>query len=146
MGARVKTYPSDDGRAAFVSLERGEDLLDGLNGAAAALGLEAATLQVIGGLEQATVGYFDPKTREYLPTSTGQVEISSGLGNVSIRDGKPFIHLHLVLSGPDGVAVGGHAMEGCRAFVVEAYVRTLDGPPPVRREQPGMGLKVWPGS
>jgi len=117
-----------------------------LNRAVAALGIEAATLQVIGGLEAATVAYFDPKTRQYLPTSTGHVEICGGLGNVSIRDGLPFIHLHLVLSGPDGTAVGGHALEGCRAFVVEAYFRKLDGPAPVRQETPDMGLKVWPGS
>jgi uncharacterized protein len=142
----VKTYPSEDGKAAFVSLERGEDLLDGLNRAVEALGIEAATLQVIGGLEAATVGYFDPETTQYLPTSTGHVEICAGLGNVSIRDGKPFIHLHLVLSGPDGAATGGHAMDGCRAFVVEAYFRKLDGPSPVREEQPDRGLKVWPGT
>jgi predicted DNA-binding protein with PD1-like motif len=142
----LKTYPSDDGRAAFVSLARGEDLLAGLNEAVAELGIQAATLQVIGGLEEATVGYFDPDSKQYVPTSTGHVEIGSGLGNVSIRDGKPFIHLHLVLSDRDGRAVGGHAMEGCRAFVVEAYLRKLDGPPPVREEQSGMGLKVWPGS
>src|SRR5438105_14683359 len=37
-GGPVKTYPSDDGKAAFASLERGEDLLDGLNRAVAELG------------------------------------------------------------------------------------------------------------
>ena len=74
------------------------------------------------------------------------MEISSGLGNVSIRDGKPFIHLHLVLSGPDGTSVGGHAMEGCRAYVVEAYLRKLGGSPPVRQQVPGMTLKIWPGT
>jgi uncharacterized protein len=74
------------------------------------------------------------------------VEIASGLGNVSLRDGEPFIHLHLVVSGPDGSAVGGHAMEGCRAFVVEAYFRALAGEPPERQEAPGMPLKIWPGS
>jgi predicted DNA-binding protein with PD1-like motif len=107
--------------------------------------VEAATLQVIGGLEQAVVGYFDPERAEYLPTRTGHVEICSGLGNVSVRDGQPFIHLHLVLSGPDGSALGGHAMEGCRAYVVEAYFRKLDGPAPIRQEVEGMALKVWPG-
>jgi len=142
----VKTYPSDDGRAAFVSLERGEDLLEGLHHAAAELGFEAATLQVIGGLEKASIGYYDPEANEYLPTSTGHVEIASGLGNVSIRDGEPFIHLHLVLSGRDGAAVGGHAMEGCRAYVLEAYFRALSGPAPVREKVPGLALKVWPGS
>jgi predicted DNA-binding protein with PD1-like motif len=142
----VKTYPSDDGNAAFVSLERGEDLMDGLNRAVSALGVEAGTIQVIGGLEEAVVGYFDPNTSEYLKVPTGHVEISSGLGNVSIRDGDPFIHLHLVLSGPDGTTVGGHAMEGCRAYVVEAYLRKLGGPAPVRQQVPGRTLKVWPGS
>jgi predicted DNA-binding protein with PD1-like motif len=142
----MKTYPSNDGRAAFVSLERGEDLLDGLNRAVESLGFQAASLQVIGGLEQATLGYFHPEHHGYVPLSTGHVEIAAGLGNVSIRDGKPFIHLHLVVSREDGTATGGHVMDGCRAFVVEAYLRALDGPAPVRQEQPGMGLKVWPGA
>jgi uncharacterized protein len=142
----VRLYPSEDRSASFVSLERGEDLLDGLNRAVKGLGLQAGTLQVIGALEEATVGYFDPGAKEYRPMSTGHVEIASGLGNVSLRDGEPFIHLHLVLSGPDGAALGGHAMEGCKAFVVEAYFRALAGPPPVRQESPAHGLKVWPGS
>jgi uncharacterized protein len=141
----MRTYPSTDGRAAFVSLERGEDLLDGLNRAVAELGIEAATLQVIGGLEEAVVGYFEPTSGQYLPTRTGHVEICAGLGNISMRDGQPFIHLHLVVSGPEGSAMGGHAMDGCRAFVVEAYFRKLDGEPPVRQEVDGMTLKVWPG-
>ena len=142
----MRAYPSEDGQAAFVSLARGEDLLEGLNEAVRELGVEAGTVQVIGGLEEATVGYFDPKSGEYRKIPTGHVEISSGLGNVSVRDGKPFIHLHLVLSGPDGATVGGHAMEGCRAFVVEAYLRKLGGPPPVRQQVPGIALKVWPSS
>jgi uncharacterized protein len=142
----VKSYASNDGKAAFVSLARGEDLLDGLNRAVAELDVEAATLQVIGGLEEAVVGYWDPEAVEYVPTRTGHVEICAGLGNVSIRDGAPFIHLHLVLSGRDGSSLGGHAMEGCRAYVVEAYLRKLDGPAPVRQEVEGMALKVWPGA
>ncbi len=142
----MKTYPSEDGRAAFVSLERGEDLLEGLNRAVEDLGIQAATLQIIGGLEEAALGYFDPNAAEYRVTTTGHVEIAAGLGNVSLRDGQPFIHLHLVVSGADGAALGGHAMDGCRAFVVEAYFRKLDGPAPVRREVPGMALKVWPGA
>ena len=141
----MKTYPSDDGKAAFVSLERGEDLLGGLNRAVQELGLQAATLQVIGGLDEGKVGYFDRDTKQYLEIGTGHVEIASGLGNVSLRDGEPFIHLHLALSGRNGNTIGGHALEGCRAFVVEAYFRTLEGPAPTREEDPDIGLRVWPG-
>jgi uncharacterized protein len=140
----VKTYPSEDGKAAFASLAQGEDLLAGLTAAVAEMGIEAGTIQVIGALQEAVVGYFDPAAGAYRNTTTGHVEIGSGLGNVSIRDGRPFIHLHLVLSGPDGAAVGGHAQEGCVVFVAEAYVRALGGPPPTRQEAPGIALKVWP--
>src|SRR2546427_7068796 len=140
----MRAYPSDDGRAAFVSLGRGEDLLDGLNAAIAELAIDAGTVQVLGGLEAATVGYFDPEAAAYRTTSTGHVEIASGIGNVSLRDGSPFLHLHLVVSGPDGSCTGGHAMEGCRAFVVEAYLRALGGPAPERESAPGLALKVWP--
>jgi predicted DNA-binding protein with PD1-like motif len=142
----MKTYRSDDGRASFVSLERGEDLLAGLNAAVAELGYRAATLQVIGGLDQAVVGYYDDQAEEYVPTRTGHVEIAAGLGNVSVRDGESFIHLHLVVSERDGRALGGHAMEGCTAYVVEAYLRELTGEPPVRQQVPGFALKVWPGA
>ena len=141
----MKTYPSNDGGAAFVSLERGEDLLDGLNRAVAELGIQAATIQVIGGLDEAKVGYFDREVQQYREISTGHVEIASGLGNVSLRDDQPFIHLHLALSGPTGTTLGGHAMEGCKAFVVEAYFRKLDGPAPTRVENQDIGLRVWPG-
>lgn len=141
----MKTYPSDDRNAAFVALERGEDLLDGLSRAIGELGIEAGTLQVIGGLEEAAVGYFDTEAAEYVTTRTGHVEIS-GLGNISLRDGEPFVHLHLTVSGRDGAALAGHAMEGCRAYVVEAYVRKLGGPAPVREQVEGIHLKVWPGA
>ena len=73
----MKTYRSDDAKAAFVSLEPGEDLLDGLNRAVAELQFEAATLQVIGGLRQARLGYFDPDRKEYLTFATGHVAPSS---------------------------------------------------------------------
>jgi uncharacterized protein len=142
----MKTYRSDDGHAAFVTLSRGEDVLDGLERAVAELGYRAATIQLIGGLDEAVLGYFDREREEYLPVRTGQVELTSGLGNLSIRDGQPFIHLHLTVANRDGSCMGGHAMEGCRTFVLEAYLRELGGEPPVRQDVEGMPLKVWPGA
>jgi uncharacterized protein len=143
----VKTYPSDDGKAAFVALARGEDLVEGLNQAVAELGIRAATVQLIGGLDVAVLGYYDEELADYVVARTGHVEIAAGLGNVSMReDGVPFVHLHLTVSGRDGSCTGGHAMEGCRAYVVEAYVRRLEGEAPVRQPVPGIPLKTWPGA
>lgn len=130
--------------AAMARLSRGTDLLDGLSALAAELGMKAGTVQVIGAASKLVLGYFDQERREYKTIDLpGHWEIASGLGNVSIRDGQPFVHLHIVASGADGRAVGGHLMPGTIVFLAEAYVRALDGEPPVRILDEEMGLAVW---
>jgi predicted DNA-binding protein with PD1-like motif len=140
----VEIYPSDDGNAAFVRLDRGADMLQELNEAAAKLGLEAGTVQAIGAVTELVVGYFDQDRKEYRSTALPSAfEIASGIGNVSLKDGKPFVHLHVVATGPDGASVGGHLMEGTKIYVIEAYFRQLGGEPPVRQQDDDIGLAVW---
>ncbi|MFN2543390.1 MAG: PPC domain-containing DNA-binding protein, partial [Actinomycetota bacterium] len=67
----------------------------------------------------------------------------SGIGNVSLKDGQPFVHLHVVATGPDGAPVGGHLMEGTKVYLVEAYFRELGGPAPVREQNDDIGLATW---
>jgi len=140
----VEVYPSDDGNAAFVRLDRGTDMLQGLNEAAAKLGVEAGTVQAIGAVTELVIGYFDQDRKEYRTTALpSSFEIGSGVGNVSLKDGKPFVHLHVVATGPDGAAVGGHLMEGTKIYVIEAYFRQLGGEPPVRERSEDIGLAIW---
>ena len=58
-------YPSDDGRAALVRLERGSDMLRSLNDAAAELGIQAGTVQAIGAVGELAVAYFVQERKEY---------------------------------------------------------------------------------
>ena len=140
----MRIYPSDDGRAAFVRLERGSDMLVSLNEAAAELGMEAGTLQVVGAVERLRVAYFRQDTKEYeFHEHDAPHEISGGVGNVSMKDGSPFVHIHVTGSGADGTAVGGHLVEGTRVYLIEAYFRRLDGPAPVRQLEEDLGLPVW---
>ena len=78
-------------------------------------------------MSELVIGYFDQLRKEYRTTSLpSSFEIGSGIGNVSLKDGKPFVHLHVVATGPDGAAVGGHLMEGTKVYVIEAYVRGVN--------------------
>ena len=140
----MRMYPSDDKRAAFVRLERGEDLLEGLNEAAADLGFDAATLQIVGAVERLAVAFYRQDTHVYKRHEyDAPHEISGGVGNVSLKDGKPFVHIHVTGSGADGKAVAGHLVDGTRAFMIEAYFRKLDGPAPMRELEEDLGLPVW---
>lgn len=130
--------------AAMARLPSGSDLLEGLTRTATEMGVKAGTVQVIGAVSNLVLGYYHQDREEYetldLP---GHWEIASGLGNVSIRDGAPFVHVHIVGSGADGRAVGGHLMPGTIVFAAEAYLRALDGEPPVRVMDEGTGLALW---
>jgi predicted DNA-binding protein with PD1-like motif len=140
----VNFYRSDDGKASFVRLERGSDMLQSLTEAANELGLEAGTVQAIGAVSELVVGYYRQDEREYQQIPFAEhLEIASALGNVSIRDGKPFVHMHVTATRADGTTVGGHLMEGTNVFLIEAYFRALGGPPPVRRQEEDLGLAVW---
>lgn len=75
--------------------------------------LSGARLSGIGGFHRVRVGYFDRNTRNYEPIDINeQVELLSLLGNVSLKDGKPALHVHVVVGKRDGSAHGGHLLEG----------------------------------
>jgi hypothetical protein len=138
------TFKSDDGKAAMIRLEQGEDLYDGVSQGVRDLGIDAATVQVIGGLTHARFAYYNQEKGAYEAYEfPGGWEIASCLGNVSIKDGEPFLHAHLVVSGPDGKALGGHLLSGSKVFLAEVYVRALGGEAPVRKLDETLGLSVW---
>jgi predicted DNA-binding protein with PD1-like motif len=140
----VNIFSADDGRAALVRLERGSDMLRSLNEAAAQLGIEAGTVQAIGAVSELAVAYFVQEKKQYHDIRFPEhLEIGSALGNVSLKDGAPFVHMHVTATRIDGRTVGGHLMEGTKVFLIEAYFRALDGPAPVREQDDDIGLAVW---
>jgi hypothetical protein len=73
------------------------------------------------------------------------MEILSLMGNVSLKDDKPFVHAHITLADARGVAMGGHLAEGTIVFacefMIEEYIsdRAL-----VRYFDEKTGLFLWP--
>ncbi len=86
----MNVYPSDDGRAALIRLERGSDLLRSLDEAAGELGIHAGTVHAIGAVSELVVGYYKQDEKRYVTIPFPEhLEIGSALGNVSLKDGKP---------------------------------------------------------
>lgn len=120
------------------------DLIGALTEAAAANDIRAGALQVIGALRGARLGFYDQWSRTYRELAFAKpLEIVSGMGNVSLRDGKPFVHLHLALSDEEGKVFGGHALEGCTVFAAEYIIIPLPGVTPVRGFDETTGLHLW---
>ena len=75
--------------------------------------LSAAQVTAIGAFSEVTLGFFDRQSRTYkqIPVHE-QVEVLSFLGNISLRQGAPALHAHVVVGKSDGTAHGGHFLKG----------------------------------
>ncbi|MCS7281552.1 MAG: DUF296 domain-containing protein [Desulfobacterota bacterium] len=125
------------------SLRKGEDLVQGLTQFVQTKGIRMGILWAIGALESARLAYYDQKKREYVQISIEDgVEILSMFGNISEKDGRPFIHAHIVVGDKDRV-FGGHVQEGCRVFALEYLILELSGPILARSFDHETGLFLW---
>jgi predicted DNA-binding protein with PD1-like motif len=132
-------------RVVMRRLVPGADLLEELNKLANAEGIELGALSGIGALRKAAVGIFDVAKGEYVVNEfDGEMEICALTGNVSLKEGTPFVHAHLSLSDREGRAFGGHVMPGCEIFVAEVILWEFEGARLERRPQADCGgLALW---
>ena len=74
--------------------------------------ITAAQISAIGALSDVELQYFDWEKKSYqkIPLNE-QVEVASLLGDVAEAEGKPAIHIHIVVGRRDGSAMAGHLGE-----------------------------------
>lgn len=90
-------------------LDRGEEIICSLERLCADEKIGFAWVCAIGAVGSFTVGVFSPKKKTYSSNSfSGDYEIVSLGGNITRKDGGPYIHLHASLASADGSVAGGH--------------------------------------
>ncbi len=111
------------GRTLIGRLKKGDDLLGALTRLCTEANIRLGKIQAIGAVSKAVVGFYLQEAREYVSLDYNyHQEIISLQGNVSIKDGQPFIHAHLALSDGQGKLYGGHLMEGTLVFSCEYII------------------------
>ncbi len=131
----------------LVRLDCGEDLYDGITEFVRERGILAAAVNCLGALTRASLRYYHQEERRYVDFDLERhLEVVAGVGNVSMLDGDPFLHLHVALADADGKAYGGHVNVGCEVFALEATIWELAGDPPVREPDDCTGLTLWGGT
>lgn len=125
-------------------LPTGTDLYEGLSEIVRRENIRFGRIQAIGATTHAVVAYYDQKLKNYLPLEfEGGMEILSCTGNISMRDGKPFVHIHLLLGDCDGNVFGGHVLPGTKVFALEVFIDEYEGSEFVREKDERTGLFLW---
>jgi predicted DNA-binding protein with PD1-like motif len=128
----------------LLRLERGADIVGELTDYATRHGIHAAWFTFLGAVSRAALRYYDQEAFEYRDFSVDEhLEVLSGVGNVSLRDGAPFVHTHAAFGDASGRALGGHLNAGCIVFSLEVRLEELAGEAPERLSDATTGLSLW---
>jgi predicted DNA-binding protein with PD1-like motif len=97
----------------------------------------------IGAVKNAEIGAYNQKTKAYTKnTFRNTLELVSLTGNITIKDGEPFLHAHVVLGNQDSELVGGHLFEMTIAVVGEFILETINTT--IKRSMdPDIELATW---
>lgn len=110
----------------IIRIDKGEKVLESLTAWCEEHDIRAAHLRGIGAVEFASFGYYDLDAKQYHFTEYNEMlEVASMQGNVALKEGKPFLHVHAVFSGPDNNARGGHVQEMIVGVVLEVVLEPL---------------------
>lgn len=112
--------------AHVLRLDPGEEIIKSISDYCQEEKITCGTIQAIGAVNQVTLAFFTPKTKEYSEQKfTGDYEVCPLVGNVSTMDGKIYLHCHINLSGKDYKSFGGHLKAAyvsatCEIFIMDA--------------------------
>ncbi len=124
-------------------IPQGSELLDYLNRFADTEGISMAWVNAIGSLEDVELAYYDRESGKYIVKKyPGTYELVAGTGNISLRDNKPFTHMHVVIGDRENKAYAGHLVKA-NVYVAEVFIVEVTGEPKLVREHVGGGLWLW---
>lgn len=125
-------------------LERGTDLLGELIDICAKEKIRLGRVEAIGAVTRVRLGFYHQEAREYRHFAINRpLEISSLQGNISLKDGNPFVHAHVVATGAGGRSWGGHLASGTEVFACEFLIEVFSGPEFSRGYDRDTGLGLW---
>ncbi|WKV10053.1 DNA-binding protein [Thermoanaerobacterium sp. CMT5567-10] len=106
--------------------------------------IRSGEIRIIGAIKKARFGYFNQSTKEYKFIEKNEhMEILSAIGNISLKNGKPFPHVHITLADKDGNVFGGHLMEGTKIFAAEFVIVDYGENNLERVDDEFTGLQLW---
>ena len=127
-----------------LSLDNHVSIVEALTAFCNEKNITAGTVSGIGAISSATFRFLDPATKQYVDkTFEEQMEITNLTGNLSVKDEKPYLHLHVTAGRRDYTCVGGHLLDarvnGACELVVDDFGMNSFG----RRFDPETGLNLY---
>lgn len=116
------------GDTVVVRLDKGEEICRSLLQIAQNEKITAASVSGIGAVSDFVVGLFDPEKKQFGENHfTGYYEVTAVTGNLTTKDGAPYLHLHMSCADAQGHVVGGHLAQATISLTGEIFIQVING-------------------
>ena len=106
--------------------------------------IRAGVVGGLGAICEATFRFLDPATKKYVDkTFAEQMEITNLTGNISLKDGQVYLHLHITASRRDYSCIGGHLLTARINGACELFVESFPEVEIGRRFVEETGLNLY---
>ncbi len=127
----------------FVTLAPGEEIVSSLENFCRETGVKLASVSAIGAVNEIEIGLFHPAEKRYeKETLKRDFEITALLGNITQKDGEPYLHLHITVADESRHAFGGHLNRAVVSAACEIIVQSFVGEVG-RVFNEKIGLNIW---
>ncbi|MCB0365062.1 MAG: DNA-binding protein [Bdellovibrionales bacterium] len=127
----------------MVIVEKGQNLVETLTSVAKEFKLKGGRISGVGAVEHVELGYYELHEKSYIRKtfSEGDFELISLNGNITLKGGEPYVHVHTSIGDKNFQVYGGHLFEAVVAVTAEVHIFPL-GTMPERLPNADIGLDL----
>ena len=132
-----------DNNQIYMTLDKGELINKTLELYAKSNEIGCAWINGIGAIEDPEIGYYSLEKKSYnKKVFSGYYELTSLIGNITIKEGEYFSHTHITFSDINYQIFGGHLFDAkitaAGEFIIIPGTQIID-----RKMNPDIGLPLW---
>ena len=132
-----------DNSRVLMTLAKGDYINQTFESFAAIKGVESAWLNGIGALENPEIGYYSINDKSYHRKHfKGEFELTSLIGNITMKEGKPFAHTHITFSDKNYKVFGGHLFDA-KITAAGEFLMQIGNDKITREINHEIGLPLW---
>lgn len=112
----------------ILRLDSGEELRNEVEKFCAEQSIGAAWVHALGSTKEVELAFYNLQKKEYeTKTFSEDLEIATVVGNIALKDNKPFLHVHGTFSNSKMNVIGGHINRCVVSATCEVAVWTTEG-------------------
>jgi uncharacterized protein len=116
----------NQGQILAVRLDCGEEIIESILKVAAQYHIRTGVISGIGAISEATLFLFQCSTRAFIQNAfRDDLEVVSLSGNLTMKDGAHYAHIHTVLANASAQTFGGHLVHAKVSATVELFIQII---------------------